>query len=192
MISKVRPMTAEVRTAGWLYFLLAARLLLAGMLLSYGVAKLAGLQFGVSDATMQMALKDIDLFRLSWYLADHEPFRSFVGVSQIVTAVLLLYPRTVLIGAFVSIPIWLNILIWDLTFMGDGADVFTVRLSVYLALTGLIIGQERPNVVPALRRMLLTRSLGNYPVWAYLLLPVIAVLIELMGGLLNWGIQSVF
>lgn len=185
-------MTVEVRTAGWLYFLLAARLLLAGMLLIYGVAKLAGLQFGVSDATMQMALKDVDLFRLSWYLADHEPFRSFIGVSQIVTAILLLYPRTVLIGAFVSIPIWLNILIWDLTFMGDGADAFTVRLSVYLVLTGLIIAQERTNVVPALRRMLLTRSHGDYPVWAYLLLPVIAVLIELMGGLLNWGIQSVF
>ena len=192
MTSKVRSMTAEARTTYWLYFLLAARLLLAGMLLIYGVSKLAGLQFGVSDETMQMALKDIDLFRLSWYLADHEPFRSFIGVSQIVTAILLLYPRTVLIGAFMSIPIWLNILIWDLTFMGDRSGTFTVRLSVYLVLTGLIIGQERTKVIPALRRILLARSPGDYPVWAYLLLPVIAVLIELLGGLLNWGIQSVY
>lgn len=192
MTSKVRSITAEVRTACWLYFLLAARVLLAGTLIVYGGSKLAGLQFGVSDATMQMALKDVDLFRLSWYLADHEPFRSFIGISQIVTAILLLYPRTVLIGAFMAIPIWLNILIWDLTFMGGRSGAFTVRLSVYLVLTGLIIGQERTRVIPALQRILLTRSLGNYPVWAYLLLPVIAVLIELMGGLLNWSIQSVF
>ncbi len=159
MATGMRFVTAEARTACWLYFLLAARLLLAGMLIIYGVSKLAGLQFGVSDATMQMALKDIDLFRLSCYLADHEPFRSFIGVSQIVTAILLLYPRTVLIGAFMSIPIWLNILIWDLTFMDGRAAAFTVRLSVYLVLTGLIIGQERTKVIPAVRRILLTRSL---------------------------------
>ncbi len=48
------------------------------------------------------------------------------------TACWLYFLLAVLIGAFMSIPIWLNILIWDLTFMGGRAAAFTVRLSVYL------------------------------------------------------------
>lgn len=92
-----------------------------------------GDQFGISEATLNSALKDVDLFRLSWYLADHEPFKSFIGISQIVAGVLILYNRTVLLGALMAIPIWLNILMWDMTFMGLYTP-FTVRLPFYLLL----------------------------------------------------------
>jgi uncharacterized membrane protein YphA (DoxX/SURF4 family) len=93
----------------WDYFILVARVWLAWTLIHYGWSKLTDSQFGVSEATLNQPLKDVDLFRLSWHLAAHEPFKSFIGVSQIITGFLLLYNRTVILGASMSIPIWLNI-----------------------------------------------------------------------------------
>ena len=169
----------------WDYFLLSARVLLAWTLYRYGWAKLTDGQFGVDDKTMNTALKDIDLFRLSWYLADHQPFKAFIGISQIICALLLTVNRTVIIGAFVSIPIWLNILMWDLTFMGGMAVAFTFRLSYYVILTVLIIYQSKSKVIPAILRVTENDSNNKFPKWVYLLLPVTAIGIEIIGALPN-------
>lgn len=166
------------------YFLLACRVLLAWTLASYGWSKLTGNQFGVSEKTLQTPLKDVDLFRLSWYLADHEPFRSFIGYSQISTAALLLYNRTVILGCFMSIPIWLNILVWDWTFMEGMAWAFTFRLSFYLFITFLIVYQQKEFVFPALVKITQVKPLASsYPYWLYLTLPVAALGVELVGAI---------
>jgi uncharacterized membrane protein YphA (DoxX/SURF4 family) len=165
------------------FFILACRCWLGYMLIHYGWGKLTGNQFGVSDAEMNTALKDLNLFRLSWFLADHEPFKSFVGVTQIVTGVLLIFRKTCIIGAFMSIPIWLNILVWDLTFLQAFGNAFTIRLSYYLLLTGLILYHYRVRVFPLLRCSIQTRSGFSYPFWAYLLLPVAGFIIEFIPGI---------
>ncbi|RYD50820.1 MAG: DoxX family membrane protein [Sphingobacteriales bacterium] len=167
----------------WSYFILVARVLLAWTLLHYGWGKLVGDQFGVHEATLNKALKDVDLLSLSWYLADHEPFKSFIGSSQIIAALLILYNRTVLVGALMAIPIWLTILMWDLTFMGWYTP-FTIRLPFYLLLTFLILWHQKGKVVLALA--LLTQKRGSrrsYPLWAYMLLPVLAICLEFVGAL---------
>jgi uncharacterized membrane protein YphA (DoxX/SURF4 family) len=178
-------MKAIGREQYWTYFLLAARILLAYTLTNYGWAKLTGNQFGVDARTMNLPLKDVDLFRLSWYLADHQPFKAFVGVSQIVAGLLLLINRTVIIGAFFSVPIWLNILMWDLTFMEGFTTAFPFRLSFYLVLTFLIVYREKNQVVPALWSMTTKRPGYTYPVWVYLTLPAAAIGLEVVGALLN-------
>ncbi|CAM3970201.1 hypothetical protein SAMN06265348_104294 [Pedobacter westerhofensis] len=177
----------------WDYFILVARCLLAGLLLSYGLAKISGHQFGVPKEVMNMALKDIDLFRVSWYLADHEPFKSFIGISQMLTAMLILYNRTVILGTFISIPIWLNILVWDITFMGLMTP-FTILLPFYLLLTVLILLHYKTQVIPALQ--LCTRNTTikyKYPIWAYLILPVLAFCLQIIaaipGGSIRWIVK---
>ena len=167
------------------YILLSARVLLAWTLYRYGWAKLTDDQFGVDDKTMNMALKDVDLFRLSWYLADHQPFKAFIGVSQIFCALLLTFSRTVIFGAFMSIPIWLNILVWDLTFMGNMAVAFTLRLSFYLILTAWIICQQKDKLIPAVSMITEVRQHVKFPIWAYVLLPAAAIGIEIVGALPN-------
>lgn len=170
----------------WAYFLLAARVLLAWTLFRYGWAKLNDGQFGVDEKTMSLPLKDIGLFKLSWYLADHQPFKAFVGISQIVTALLLIVNRTALFGAFVSIPIWLNILAWDLTFMEGFTTAFTFRLSFYLVLTGLLIYQNKVQVQTAFQNISKQGdSIVKFPLWAYLALPVAAICIEVVGATPN-------
>ena len=169
----------------WDYLILVSRVWLAYILIYYGWGKLTGGQFGVTEATLNLPLKNVDLFRLSWYLADHEPFKSFVGMSQIITAVLLLYNRTVIIGAFMSIPIWLNILMWDMSFMGLYTP-FSIRMPYYLLLTVLILWHYKDKVLAALRTI--TKGISTkfkYPIWAYLLLPLFGFLIEFIGTIPN-------
>lgn len=166
------------------YTLLAARVWMAYILISYGWAKLSGNQFGITQAELDTPVRNLNLFRLSWYLADHEPFRSFIAVSQIVTGILLSLRRTCVIGALMSLPIWLNILIWDMTFLGAFGSVFTVRLSWYLLLTVLVLLHQRRRVFPSLQ--LITsydKPDIRYPLWAYLLLPVAGFLIEFLPGI---------
>ena len=169
----------------WEYFILSARVLLAWTLFRYGWAKLTDNQFGVNEKILNTPLKDIDLFRLSWYLADHQPFKSFIGVSQISTAVLLLFNRTAIIGAFSSIPIWLNILVWDMTFMEGFTRAFTIRLSYYLILTFLILYNERERILPAAASFMKSTLRFRYPMWAYLLLPLAAIGLEITGAIPN-------
>jgi len=162
------------------YLLLAARIWLAYILISYGVAKLTDHQFGVTVKELQMPLKDLNLFRLSWYLADHQPFKAFIGISQILTALMLLFNRTALIGAFMAIPIWANILVWDITFIGLSSP-FTWRISYYLILNFLILWHRRDRVIAALRSIMSrTSNRYVYPYWAYLLLPVFAAAVEMV------------
>ena len=163
------------------YFILIARVWLAWRLMDYGWGKLTGEQFGVTEATMNLPLKDVDLMRLSWYLADHEPFKSFIGISQICTALLLLYNRTVILGAFMAIPIWVNILMWDMTFIGLYTP-FTIRIPFYILWTFLILWHYRQKVFPALQNFVTgTTSKFNYPIWAYLLLPILGFPLEFVG-----------
>ena len=173
----------------WDYFILITRVWLALILIQYGWAKLTGGQFGVTEDTMKMPLKEIDLFRVSWYLADHEPFKSFIGISQLLTAALLLYNRTVILGAFMAIPIWINILIWDMTFMGLYTP-FTVRLSFYVLLTSMILWHYKDKILAALQNCIKgTSTKFKYPLWAYILLPLFGMCLELIGAIPNVIIQ---
>jgi uncharacterized membrane protein YphA (DoxX/SURF4 family) len=173
------------KTYYWPYLILAARVLLACTLFRYGWAKLSGGQFRVDEKTMNMPLKEIDLFRLSWYLADHQPFKSFVGISQIVIAPLLVINRTSIVGAFMSIPIWLNILVWDITFMEGMTTAFTFRLVFYLLLTGLIIYNNNSGVLAALSRVSRPTNEFNYPFWVYMTIPIAALALEFIGAIPN-------
>ncbi|MFC6101274.1 hypothetical protein [Olivibacter domesticus] len=166
----------------WDYLILVFRVWLAFNLLKYGWSKLTNGQFGVTEATMNQPLKEIDLMRVSWYLAAHEPFKSFIGVSQILTAGLLIYNRTAIIGAFVSIPIWLNILMWDMTFMGLYTS-FTIRIPFYLLLTLLIIWHYKNKVLIALEVLPKGTPKFKFPIWAYLLLIPSGFILELIGAI---------
>ncbi len=130
-----------------------------------------GNQFGLSPEELNTPIRNLNLFKISWYLFDHEPFKTFVGISQIVTGLLLLYNRTLLIGALISIPILLNILIIDISFIKMPG--FYWRLSYYFVLIIGIIWHYRDIMTSATRKIsegLTTKF--KYPLWAYFILPI--------------------
>ncbi|MBP7500383.1 MAG: DoxX family membrane protein, partial [Chryseobacterium sp.] len=133
----------------WDYLILCARVLLAWILLSYGWSKVNGGQFGISAEEMARPVKDLGLFKLSWYMFDHEPFKSFIGISQIIAGLLLLYNRTLILGVLMSIPIFLNILIIDITYVKMSG--FYWRLSHYLILDFLILWHYKDRMIMAFK-----------------------------------------
>jgi len=150
---------------------LSVRVWLAVILLSYGISKLLNNQFGISTEEMKLPIQDLSLFKVSWYLAAHEPFKSFIGLSQVTAAILLLYRKTSLIGAFVAMPIWLNILVWDISFMVEEMKtMFSIRLTAYLIMTLLLIWKEREQVLTAFKLLVKASSTNKpFPIWVYLL-----------------------
>lgn len=164
----------------WDYFILCARFLIAWTLINYGWGKLTDEQFGISANEMATPLKNLGLFKLSWYLFDQEPFKSFVGISQIIAGILLLYNRTLIVGVLLSIPILINILIIDITYIKMSG--FYWRLSYYIFLNFLILWHYKDRMVLAFKTIFngLTTKF-NYPIWAYLILPIMAIGLELLG-----------
>ena len=165
----------------WDYFILCARVLLALILFNYGWAKLTDGQFGVSVKEMEKPVKELGLFKLSWYLFDQEPFKSFIGISQIITSLLLVYNRTLILGALISIPILLNVLIIDITYIKMTG--FYWRLSYYLILDFLILWHYRDRMYLAFKNIFLgINTKFKYPIWAYLILPIMAIGLEIFGA----------
>lgn len=165
----------------WDYFILAARLLLAWTFLQYGYSKLTGEQFGLDEQMMATPIQDLTPFDVSWYLFAFEPFNSFVGVSQIICAILLLVNRSTILGAFLFLPIITTILIIDLSYMpAFMAQSFAWRLGLLISLDLLILWHYKDRLLivwDAVVRRISTRF--SFPWWAYLLLPIIVYVMEI-------------
>jgi len=164
----------------WDYFILCARVLISVTLLGYGWSKLMDNQFGISESEMNKSVKDLGLFKLSWYLFDQEPFKSFVGISQVLVGLLLLYNRTLILGVLLSLPILANILVIDITYLKMTG--FYWRLSYYIFLDFLILWHYKDRIIVAFKSIFdgLTTKF-KYPIWAYLILPIMAIFLEVIG-----------
>lgn len=151
----------------------------------YGYSKLTAGQFGISEAEMASPLKDLSLFKVSWYLFDQEPFKSYIGIAQIICGLLLLFNRTVLIGAFLFLPIVTTILIIDISFMPTLlAQGFTWRLSFYILLDLLIMWSYK-NKMKVIWNTIWQKvsNQHKFPLWTYLLLPICVIGLEIVGAL---------
>lgn len=106
------------KTQAFDYFTLCLRWYLAFYMTDYGIAKITGGQFGVSDPKLlNTPFKDVDTFHLAWRLfAQSKTFSICVGLSQIVGSILIVIPRTRLIGALVLLPILANVFLIDVCF----------------------------------------------------------------------------
>jgi uncharacterized membrane protein YphA (DoxX/SURF4 family) len=169
----------------WDYFILAARFLIGWTFLRYGYSKMLDGQFGISDAELATPLKDLDLFRVSWYMFDQQPFKAFIGISQLTCGALLIINKTALLGAFLFLPIVTTVLLIDLTFMPPAmANAFTWRLSFYILLDFLILWHYRSKMEVIWNEVWQNvNTKFKYPVWLYLLLPIVAIAIEIAGVL---------
>ncbi|MFD2515986.1 hypothetical protein ACFSRY_19090 [Pontibacter locisalis] len=169
----------------WDYFILAARFLIGWTFLRYGYSKMVDGQFGISDAELATPLKDLDLFRVSWYMFDQQPFKAFIGISQLICGALLIINKTALLGAFLFLPIVTTVLLIDLTFMPPAmANAFTWRLSFYILLDFLILWHYKSKMEVIWNEVWQNvNTKFKYPVWLYLLLPIVAIAIEIAGVL---------
>lgn len=176
---KPTPQTKEL-------FILGVRILFFIVFMNYGIGKLSGGQFGNLTAhELNTPIKDLSLFKIGWYLFDHQPFKLFIGISQIIAACLLLFNRTFLIGFLILTPIIVNILIIDLTIMPYGFKVsFFFRLSFYLLYIAFIFYCYRKSLIPAYHSLIEKRDfrtkISNK--WYYFYLLLIIPFLEIFSG----------
>lgn len=101
----------------WLgYFAIFCRVTLAAGFIPSGMQKVLGERFTVLAVNHPMG-HFLDAFFFTGY------YYTFVGIMQVLAAILLLIPRTVTIGAFIYFPIILNICILSLSVRFDGSQI---------------------------------------------------------------------
>ncbi len=163
------------------FIILGIRILFFIVFMFYGVGKLTGGQFGnLTPEELNTPIKELSLFKIGWYLFDHQPFKAFIGISQIVAACLLLFNRTFVLGLLILTPIILNILIIDLTIMPYSLKVsFLFRLSTYLLYIAFIIWYFRYTFLNVWNKIRGIRNFEN-PIklkWKYAYLIIIVPLL---------------
>ena len=182
MIAKLRSIPKK---RYWDYFILAARFLLAFTFINYGYSKLVDGQFGVSSSDLLVPLKDLPLFKVMWFLFDHEPLKTTVGILQIIAGILLLFESTAILGVIFFIAIAANIVLMDISFMDEGmGQAFTRRFTYYFVLCFLILWNDKDRIKIILNAMIKKFSIKRkFPIFLYLLLPLFAIILEILPGI---------
>jgi len=178
MIAKLRSIPKK---RYWDYFILAARFLLAFTFINYGYSKLVDGQFGVSSSDLLIPLKDLPLFKVMWFLFDHEPLKTTVGILQIIAGILLLFESTAILGVIFFIPIAANIVLMDISFMDEEmGQAFTRRFTYYFVLCFLILWNDKDRIKIIWNTMIKKFSMKRkFPIFLYLLLPLFVIILEI-------------
>jgi len=182
MIAKLRSIPKK---RYWDYFILTARFLLAFTFIKYGYSKLVDGQFGVSSSDLLIPLKDLPLFKVMWFLFDHEPLKTTVGILQIIAGILLLFESTAILGVIFFIPIAANIVLMDISFMDEGmGQAFARRFTYYFVLCFLILWNDKDRIKLIWNAMIKKFSMKRkFPIFLYLLLPLFAIILEILPGI---------
>lgn len=101
----------------WQGGLVLCRYFLASMVLLYAIGKLMGLQLQSSIVWNGDELGNLSGYQLTWaFFGYSKIYHSFIAYSQLIASLLLLFRRTALLGAFLLLPILVNIVIIDYAF----------------------------------------------------------------------------
>lgn len=115
----------------------------------YGLSKIFGGQFHrrgqLSPEMASRAANDLSGFDLAWlFFGYSQEYILFIGITQVVGALLLLANRTKILGVLLLIPVLLNIIIVDICF--DIPSGATSSAIIYLVLLLLMLWFNRERV----------------------------------------------
>ncbi|WP_313253781.1 hypothetical protein [Empedobacter sp.] len=164
------------------YFIIAGRFLLIFTYFNYGFSKLIDNQFGLSPTELTTPIQNLSLMKIGWFLFDIQPFKYFIGITQIISASLILFNRTCFLGCIILIPIIINIIIIDLSIMPLTLSFpFFFRLLLHLFLAFSIIfyyKQDFFNIIKIMFKKHAPKFRYNY--WKLIFIPILALSLEAM------------
>ena len=162
-------------------------------MIDYGWSKLTLSQFGVHDASMlEQPIKEIDSFYVAWHLYGRSEFFNIsTGILEIIGGILLIFNRTVLIGALLVLSILAQILVIDIAFTtGIHGFALPIRISGMILADLIILHYYKDKIIIAWKN--LTRGIATnykYKWWVFLILPFIGFLMDLIFGILLMPIK---
>src|SRR3954470_10067697 len=122
--SRLDQLHLQAKQNRWLrYFAVFNRVALAVGFIATGAVKIVGERFASGLSVNHPMGHYLEALHQTGY------YYTFIGVAQIAAALLLLFPRTVTLGAFLYFPIILNICILTYAVRFDGS-LFTAPLMV--------------------------------------------------------------
>lgn len=175
------------------FLVLVLRWYLIYYMFNYGWSKLTMTQFGVSNQSiLDQPLKDVDKFYVAWHLYDQSHFFNYAtGLAEIIGGLLLMFNRTVLLGALLVLTILGNILIIDISFtinpLGYGLPI---RVSFMMLSAILILYYYKDRMIKVFNT--LTKGVTTkfkYKWWIYLILPVLGFLTDFVFAVVSLPIR---
>src|SRR5262245_9335322 len=128
LLAKFERVHAELRRNRWLrYFAIFCRIALALGFIPSGIVKVMGERFTGLPSNHPLGHYFDALYLTGYYY-------TFIGVGQLITALLLLIPRTALLGAIFYFPIILNICVLTYAVRFEGTRIATLMLLANLFL----------------------------------------------------------
>ena len=122
MLNNLEQIYYEAKGNRWFrYFTVFCRVALALGFIPSGIVKISGERFTALPSNHPLGHYFDALFQTGYYY-------TFVGVAQLVIALLLLIPRTALLGAIFSFPVILNICILAYATRFEGTRITTLML----------------------------------------------------------------
>ncbi|MCR9132545.1 MAG: hypothetical protein NXI08_08225 [bacterium] len=146
------------------HFEFIARLYASTMLSIYGLGKIMGGQFyqnGVPDKVASIPLAEVGGFDLAWTFFGYSfGYIVFIGGSQLLGSLLLLFERTKILGAAILVPILLNIIIVDFFYeISTGAMMSAIS---YFIAVNFVLCYNREQVMAALSKVLIKPDSSNW------------------------------
>ena len=125
------------------------RWIAATLCMLYGFAKINGSQFTVLDSELTKPLGQVSGFWLTWYYFGYSAvYGTLIALLQVAAGVLLIVPRTTLLGALLLLPVATNIVLIDVFY---GVDLGGTLAAVVLLLCAwLTIAPYVPRVWKAI------------------------------------------
>jgi hypothetical protein len=135
-----------------------ARWVAATLCIVYGFAKINGSQFTVLDSELTRPLGQVSGFWLTWYYFGYSAvYGTLIALLEIVAGILLIVPRTALLGAVILLPIVTNIILIDGFF---GVDLGATLVAVVIL---LCVWLTIAPYLPRLRKAVLLETLPMRP-----------------------------
>jgi hypothetical protein len=177
---------------------ITCRLYVFFFLTAYGLGKVIGAQF-YTAARMPEGLDLIPIgqvsdFDLAWvFMGRSYGYMLFIGLAEVLGAVLLLSNKTKLIGTLVLIPIMVNVIVFDIFFLDEYGALAGATLYLLMLLTIVFINKEKISAIlnKLINAKAQPKTSSIEKIYKYLIVVVIIALIflgdQLIVNFLGYG-----
>ncbi len=126
----------------------------------YGLGKIMGGQFftpeRIPPQVASIPLGEAQGFELAWtFMGYSNEYILFIGITQILGSLLLLFNKTKLIGVTILLPVLINIIVFDIIFLDKYGALASAVIYFCMLLFILLFNKERVIMV--------FRTLTNFP-----------------------------
>src|SRR3954463_12858583 len=160
-MNRIEEIYYEAKADKWFkQFAVFCRIVLAASFIPAGYLKIIGERFAAGLPSNNPLGHYFDALHLTGY------YYTFIGIAQIITAILLLIPRTSLLGALMYFPIIVNICVLTYATRFDGTRLvtMTVLASLFLLIWNYdrlkyILPFKQPETIPPMLKKPLGKRL---------------------------------